>query len=154
MDDLLEGFEYLDIDEGHPWMRVAKRGVVFSSGVTQALGEPQKVIIRMDEARKECVIQGVDVNDARGVDYFDPEDMTHERIAWHNRILADDIARMSGWDLSDASYVLPGYPLPSEDAVMFDAKTARRCPVKDGKATRECADAQNASVSDKRDAAG
>lgn len=152
MDDLLEGFEYLDIDEGQPWMRVAKKGVVFSSGVTEALGEPQKVIIRIDEARKECVIQGVDVNDPRGVDYFDLQDMTRKRIGWHNRILADDIARMSDWDLDSASYILSGYPLPSEDAVMFDAKTAQSYSEHKPKDPCEKADAQSASSSDKANA--
>lgn len=132
--DLLEGFEYVDLDEGTPFMHVFEHGITFSKGVCERLGSPQKVIFRLDEPRCKCALQGVDVDDPRGVDFFSFQDMTREKITWKDRHLAQRIADMGGWDLCAHSYVAMGYELPDEDAIMFDVRTA-----KPDEGKRECA---------------
>lgn len=124
--DLLDGYEYVDLDKGTPYMRVTERGVSFSSGVCETMGRPQRVIFRVDESRRKCALQGVDVDDPRGTDFYSLQDMTRESITWKDRDLARRLAELGdGWDLCKESYILQGYALPGEDAVMFDIATGR-----------------------------
>lgn len=135
--DLLEGYEYLDLDEGAPYMRVFEHGVTFSKGVCERLGYPEKVIFRVDGERCKCALQGVDVNDPRGMDFYSLQDMTRETITWRKKELARELADLAGWEICGHEYIAKGYNLPEEDAMMFDLKTATQAPPHGGCAAQD-----------------
>lgn len=122
----LEGFRYFDFKDDTPRMHVHKDRVEFSAGVTHALGFPDRCIFLFHDDTKRCAIQAVAVDDIRGVAYYEEDNMPDsENITWHNKQLANEIAGIGGLDLEKGSYVVTGYPLLDEDAVMFDLNSAK-----------------------------
>lgn len=122
----LEGFEYYDFKEKAPHFHLKKDSVTFNSGVTEELGYPAKCIFLFRTSTKQCALQGVDVDDVRGVDYYDPQNLPPgNKVTWKDKQLAKHIAELGGFDLDKHEYLVRGYQLPETDAMMFDLNTAQ-----------------------------
>lgn len=122
----LAGFSYFDFNKDAPYLRVFEDGVQFSEGVTDALGYPDKCIFLVHDSTKRCAIQAVDLEDTRGVSYYEEDDMPDSPvITWSNKRLAQRVADLGGLDLTKSDYIVSGYPMLDEDAVMFDLHSAK-----------------------------
>ena len=122
----LDGFEYYDFKEKAPHFHLRKDGVTFSAGVAESLGYPPKCTFLFRTATKQCALQGVDIDDERGVDYYDPNNLPPDgQVKWPDKRLAKHIADLGGFDLEKHEYLVHGYDIPETDAMMFDLNTAK-----------------------------
>lgn len=122
----LSGFSYFDFEADPPVMRVFDGGVEFSKGVTKMLGFPDKCIFLVHDSTKRCALQAVDIEDMRGVAYYEEDNMPDSpAVTWKNDRLAQRVAELGGLDLTKSDYIVHGYPLLDEDAVMFDLHSAK-----------------------------
>lgn len=127
----LAGFSYFDFEADTPTMRVFDGGVEFSDGVTKALGFPDKCIFLVHDSMQRCALQAVDIEDMRGVSYYEEDNMPDSpAITWKNDRLSQRVADLGKLDLSKQDYIVHGYPMLDEDAVMFDLHTAKPQPKK------------------------
>lgn len=125
----LSGFSHFDFEKDTPSMRVFDGGVQFSESVTKTLGFPDKCIFLVHDSTKRCALQAVDLEDIRGVPYYEEDNMPDSpAITWANNRLAQRVAELGGLDLSKYEYIVRGYPLLDEDAVMFDLHSAKAKP--------------------------
>lgn len=131
MIDALDGFSYFDFEADPPHLRVFEDGVEFSEGVTKSLGFPDKCIFLLHDSMKRCAIQAVDIDDTRGVSYYEEDNMPETpNITWANTRLAKRVADLGGLNLAESDYIVHGFPLRDQDAVMFDLHSAKAVPKK------------------------
>lgn len=121
---VLSGFERFDIRQEPPKMTVSQNGVTFDKMVAEQLGNPQRVYFLTDDSLKRVAIQGCDPDDPQGVDFWDVDDESREKIRWHYKVLVQKLEQLGGFDLANHDYVMSGYLLFEENAMFFDLNTA------------------------------
>ncbi|MBD5561003.1 MAG: MerR family transcriptional regulator [Clostridia bacterium] len=122
---MLSGFERFDIKQEPPKMTLTAEGVTFDKQVAEQLGNPQRVFFLVDDDLKRVAIQGCDPDDPEGVDFWDPDDASREKIRWHHKVLVEKLQQMGQFDLKNNNYVMAGYLLTQENAMFFDLNTAQ-----------------------------
>lgn len=125
---MLDGFERFDIHDKAPKMRVKHDGVTFDRAVCEQLGNPQKVYFLVDDKYNRVALQGCGMDDPEGIDFWNPEDASKEKIHWKTKVLADKLREMGNLDLEKNEYEVPGY-LIEDDAMFFDLNTVKPVPI-------------------------
>ena len=122
---MLSGFEHFDVRQKPAKMTLSADGVVFSKMVAEQLGNPQRVYFLVDDDLKRVAIQGCEPDDPEGVDFWDVNDESREKIRWHYKALVQKLQALGGFDLTKNDYEMEGYLLFEDNAMFFDLNTAQ-----------------------------
>ena len=121
---MLEGFKRYDIAIGTPSVSITDNGMSFSKATIVRLGKPEYVIFLVDEKDKRIAIQKADRDDEGATQFYTEKKIVSVR--WNNKELLKMISSLMGWELSGNVYKADGEYIPTEEAMIFDLKEAKR----------------------------
>lgn len=121
---MLEGFEAFDFSEGVANMSVTSNGVTFNRAVTMKLHYPEWVLLLINPTTCEVAIQPCSEDTPNKAAFFKVKDNGVLSVRWNSRDLLNRLEELMSWNLKQDSYRIAGTLLRSENAIVFDLKTA------------------------------
>lgn len=125
MDDILAGFQTINVAKGPVTMTIASSGVSFSKAAVQTLGNPEFVRLLVNEDAKKVAIQVANKDDSDAVSFFKPTRKTGD-VRWNYGSLKNSLADLMDWDLAQHTYRADGHYYRGERVLMFDLAVANQ----------------------------
>ncbi len=120
----LSGFTTFDFREGVPYISVTGNGVTFNKSVIMKMGYPEHVLLLINEANKQIVIQRCSEQDDKAASFYKAKESNVLSVRWNAKDLINRIVAMTGWDLSMNSYRVYGQLIPDMNLMLFELDKA------------------------------
>ena len=123
---ILSEFKSFNFNEGVPYISITMNGITFNKSVALKLDCPHYVVLLIDMPSNRIAIQACTEDTPNAVQFCKPNQAKVTSVRWNGKDLLNTLQEMTGWDLKEASYKVPGALLRSENAILFDLNTATK----------------------------
>ncbi len=118
----LNGFTTFNFTEGVPSVSVTNNGLTFNRSVMVKLGNPEYVVLLINEDARQIAIQVCPQETPNAVQFC--KEGKVGSVRWNIKDLLNTISGMMSWDLLHSSYRVEGTLLKDDAAVLFDLNNA------------------------------
>lgn len=127
MNNLLEGFKPFSFGNTGPALSITKNGVTFNKAAAEKIGNPQFVLLFINDKTQQIAIKKSPMNDPNAIPFCAAIKKGAPSVRWNSKELLRTICSITGWNLTSegcTGYKVFGTMDKSEGALIFDLSNA------------------------------